>query len=51
MIPPSRKTGRLRDVTSLTSKALWCCYPQDVPMFDDYAVRALQVISRLFRIS
>ena len=45
--PRSPKTGKLREVTSLTSKALWCCYPYDVPIFDNYALRALQVISRL----
>lgn len=36
-----------RGVTSLSSKALWCCYPHDVPMFDAHANKALQVISRL----
>ena len=23
-----------RDLTSLTSKALWCCYPNAVPIYD-----------------
>jgi hypothetical protein len=40
-------TGKRREVTSLTSKALWCCYPYSVPIFDGYALRALHVISRL----
>lgn len=47
LAPPAPKSGKSRAVTSLTSKALWCCYPDDVPIFDDYAVRALQVISRI----
>jgi hypothetical protein len=40
-------TVTCRDVTSLTSKALWCCYPDDVPIFDRNAVNALRVISRM----
>jgi hypothetical protein len=36
-----------RDLTSLTSKALWCCYPDAIPIFDSYAQRALRVISHL----
>ena len=40
-------SGKPRNVDSLTSKALWCCYPSDIPIMDDYAERALQVISRL----
>lgn len=47
LAPPAPKSGKPRVVTSLSSKALWCCYPDDVPIFDDYAVRALQVISRI----
>jgi hypothetical protein len=49
--PHSLKTGKPREVTSLTSKALLCCYPYDVPIFDSYALRALQVISRLSRMT
>ncbi len=30
----SPKSNKLREVTSLASKALWCCYPHDIPMFD-----------------
>ena len=48
VIPPNPKTGGPREITSLVSKVLWCCYPEDVPIFDYYAERALQVISRLF---
>lgn len=44
---PKNKSGQPRDVTSLTSKALWCCFPEIVPIFDDYAFRALQMLSRL----
>ena len=44
---PQNRTGKSRVVTSLTSKALWCCYPNDVPIFDRNAVRALGVISRV----
>ncbi|MGA2879596.1 MAG: hypothetical protein ABSG13_11650 [Bryobacteraceae bacterium] len=42
-----KKSGEPPALTSLTSKALWCCYPNDVPVFDDNAARALGVISRL----
>jgi hypothetical protein len=48
---PSLKSGNPRKVTSLTSKALWCCYPCDVPIFDSYALGALRVISRLSRMA
>lgn len=50
LAPPAPRTNRQRQVTSLTSKALWLCYPHDVPIFDDYALRALLVISRACRI-
>jgi hypothetical protein len=36
-----------RNETSLASKALWCCYPNDVPIFDRNAASALRVISRV----
>ena len=36
-----------RDLTSLTSKALWCCYPNAVPIYDAFAQNALYVLSRL----
>ncbi len=39
--------GNKRDFTSLASKALWLCYPDDVPIFDSIAQRALCVISKL----
>lgn len=45
--PPDPKTQKVREVRSLSSKALWCCFPDDVPMMDGYACRALQVMSRL----
>ena len=47
VVPLNPKSGKPREITSLTSKALWCCYPGDVPILDDYAERALQVISRV----
>ena len=46
-VAPLSLTGNVREVTSLTSKALWCCYPHDVPIFDAYALSALQMICRL----
>jgi hypothetical protein len=42
-----RKDGTFRDLTSLTSKALWCCYPDAIPMFDSRAASALCVVSHL----
>lgn len=39
--------GRERDLTSLVSKALWLCYPQQVPIYDRFARRALTVLSHL----
>jgi hypothetical protein len=50
-VAPRTKAGAVRDVTSLTSKGLWCCYPDDVPIFDRNAVAALGVISRILRIA
>jgi hypothetical protein len=47
---PRTKAGKQIKVTSLTSKALWCCYPDDIPIFDSHAQRALQMISRICRI-
>lgn len=47
LAPPAPKTGLPRKVTSLTSKALWLCYPDCVPIFDGNAVRALQMICRI----
>jgi len=48
---PLTKAGKPRALTSLTSKALWCCYPSDVPIFDRNAVSALRVISRICRLT
>jgi hypothetical protein len=47
VVPLNQKSRKPREITSLTSKALWCCYPGDIPILDDYAERALQVISRI----
>ncbi len=46
-VVPANKSGKLRNVTSLASKSLWCCYPQDIPIYDNYAEYALQVICRI----
>ena len=48
---PRNKTGKVRAFTSLISKALWCCYPNDAPIFDRNAVSALGVISRVCHLS
>jgi hypothetical protein len=48
--PPTR-IGGPRKITSLTSKALWCCYPEDIPIFDANAAKALGVISRICRLA
>lgn len=37
-----------RNVTSLSSKALWCLSPDFVPIFDSYAQGALFVVARLY---
>ncbi len=50
VIPISLRSGKPPVITSLASKALWCCYPQDIPIYDGNALRALQVIGRLCRI-
>jgi hypothetical protein len=50
-VAPRTRNDGARSVTSLTSKALWCCYPEDVPIFDRNAVNALRMISRLCRIA
>lgn len=50
VIPPTQRSGKPPEITSLASKALWCCYPHDVPIFDGNALRALQVIGRLCRV-
>jgi len=37
-----------KKIESLTSKALWCCYPSFVPILDANAERSLRIISRQF---
>jgi hypothetical protein len=49
-IAPRNYDGSGRDVTSLTSKALWLCFPESIPMFDAYAASALSVLRRLLRL-
>jgi hypothetical protein len=46
----TRNQPRRRDVTSLTTKALWCCYPNAVPIYDRLAQNALWVMCKLARI-
>ena len=41
------KADRERDLVSLTSKGLWCCYPNGVPMFDRYVQSALWILCKL----
>ena len=42
-----RAFGKKRDFKSLASKALWLCYPDDVPIFDSFAQRGLWVLSKM----
>jgi|HubBroStandDraft_6_1064221.scaffolds.fasta_scaffold246454_2 hypothetical protein len=42
-----KKDHTPRSLVSLTSKALWCCYPDSIPLFDAYSQRALWILSRL----
>jgi len=39
--------NKRREFTSLTSKALWLCCPDKVPMFDSHAGRALWVLTKI----
>jgi hypothetical protein len=39
--------GRTHGLVSLASKALWCCYPESVPIYDKNAEDALRVLGRL----
>ena len=48
-VRPTRK-GAERDLRSLASKALWCCYPNTVPIYDRYAQNALWVICKFAQI-
>jgi hypothetical protein len=41
------KDASRRDLTSLTSKALWCCYPNAVPLYDRFTQHAVWLIIRL----
>jgi hypothetical protein len=36
-----------RNSDSMTSKALWLCYPNDVPILDNYSEHALQILCRM----
>jgi hypothetical protein len=39
------------EIDSLTSKALWCCYPSQIPILDRFAEDSLRVLTRLCGIS
>jgi len=45
-VPPTR-IGKARDLISLTSKGLWCCYPNAIPIYDSYAQQALWILCKL----
>jgi hypothetical protein len=42
-----KKNGKDRNFTSLASKLLWLLFPDQVPIFDDRAWRAINVVARL----
>ncbi len=42
--------GKPRHVNSLCSKALWCCYPESVPIYDVNAYRSIAALSRLLQL-
>jgi hypothetical protein len=45
------KDNAQRDLTSFTSKALWCCYPSSVPIYDNFTQSSVWIISRLSGVS
>ncbi len=47
-LPRNDATKKRREVTSLTSKALWCLSPGYVPILDAYAQRTLWILGRLY---
>jgi len=38
-----------RSFKSLTSKVLWCRYPQEVPIYDRFAVQAVTFLTKLYK--
>lgn len=44
------RTGKEQHIDSLTSKALWLCYPQDVPIMDTFAENSLRVLARILNL-
>jgi hypothetical protein len=48
---PLNKDNAQRDLTSFTSKALWCCYPSSVPIYDNFTQSSVWIISRLSGVS
>lgn len=41
------RTNNERDLISLTSKGLWCCYPNGVPIFDRLVQNVLWILYKL----
>jgi HTH-type transcriptional regulator/antitoxin MqsA len=46
-VVPKTDKGNSRDVTSLTSKSLWHCYPNGALLYDSYTQQMLWTISNL----
>jgi hypothetical protein len=49
-LAPRNQSGTARGITSLTSKALWLCFPDDVPIFDSNAFSALCMLRWLLEL-
>ena len=47
-IKKSKKNPESRRVLSLSSKALWCKYPDFVPIYDRYALTAISTLTKLY---
>lgn len=45
-----RRSGKQRQFTSLTSKVLWCFYPEITPIYDQFAFRAIVFLYKLYKI-
>jgi hypothetical protein len=44
------KADKERDLVSLTSKGLWCCYPNGVPIFDRLVQGVLWILCKLCQV-
>ena len=47
---PLTKASKERSLISLTSKGLWCCYPNSVPIYDRYVQNALWIICKVVKL-